>query len=209
VWTPAGPLAQAPGALAVEPAFLDALDAHWAAMPFSLAAAGADAEALTPHRAGVALCGCGCAKPWGAHSSFPLYEGAGWLRGSDAGRYAGSAAYVRRLVATGATGMLLHDPGFELGTRALVLDLGSWSLDAAAVAVCEPAGARRRSARSARAERRRLRSGWPPRAPRGEVVDGDDVDVGAVGFKDRAQDEASDAAKAVDGDFRGHVFRSP
>ena len=39
---------------------------------------------------------------------------------------------------------------------------------------------------------------------RAEVVDGDDVDVLAAGFVDRAQDVAADAAKSVDGNSDGH-----
>ena len=115
VWNPAGPLAQAPDSLAASPAFLDALDAHWVEAPFALLQATADIEGRTLHRAGVGLCGCGCGKPWGVHSTFPAYEGAGWLRGSDPERYVGSAAYIKRAVRTGATRMLLQDPGFNFG----------------------------------------------------------------------------------------------
>jgi hypothetical protein len=39
---------------------------------------------------------------------------------------------------------------------------------------------------------------------RTQIVDGDHLDIGAAGFDDGAQDIASDAAEAVDGDFDGH-----
>jgi hypothetical protein len=96
VFTPAGRLAQPPGTLAVDAAFLAAVDAHWAHVAWNLAWGCGDAEAVTPHRAGIALCSCGCGLPWGAASAFPVYEGGGWLRGSDANRYSGSAPHTSR-----------------------------------------------------------------------------------------------------------------
>ena len=39
---------------------------------------------------------------------------------------------------------------------------------------------------------------------RSEIVDGDDLDVGAAGFDDGAKDVAADAAEAVDGNSDGH-----
>src|SRR4029077_16408319 len=41
---------------------------------------------------------------------------------------------------------------------------------------------------------------------RREVVDGDDLDIPASGFDDRAQREAADATKAIDGDTNGHCW---
>ena len=43
---------------------------------------------------------------------------------------------------------------------------------------------------------------------RGEIVDGDDVDVVALGFDDRAQDIATDTAETINGNANGH-YRSP
>ena len=42
---------------------------------------------------------------------------------------------------------------------------------------------------------------------RTQIVDRDDFDIGPAMFGDRSQDEAADAAKAVDCDADGHVFR--
>ena len=42
----------------------------------------------------------------------------------------------------------------------------------------------------------------------GEIVDGDDFQVGATAGDQRAQHVATDAAKAIDGDFCGHVVSS-
>ncbi len=41
---------------------------------------------------------------------------------------------------------------------------------------------------------------------RSEIIDGDDLDVGAFGFGDGAHDIAADAAKAIDGDPNGHFL---
>ena len=40
---------------------------------------------------------------------------------------------------------------------------------------------------------------------RGEIVDGDDFDILALGFDDGAQDIAADAAKSVDGNANRHI----
>ena len=40
---------------------------------------------------------------------------------------------------------------------------------------------------------------------RRQIVDGDDLDIVAVGLDDGAQDIAADAAKAVDGNADGHI----
>ena len=43
---------------------------------------------------------------------------------------------------------------------------------------------------------------------RAEIVDADDLDVGAAGFDDGAEDVPADAAEAVDANPDGHVLLS-